>query len=364
MTKTQHQLSIRQIIQETKDAITIEFDHPKDEKIPYKPGQFFTVLVNIEGESLRRAYSLCTSPLTDEYPAITVKRVDQGKVSNFLHDNLKQGDTLEVLPPMGVFTTDFEANQARHLILFGGGSGITPLMAILKTALQAEPQTIVSLIYANRDQQSIIFQDKINELKTTYSERFNIVHILEKAPLFWSKGYKGRVSTKVLKKILQELPQKDIAQTAYFMCGPSGMMNQITTSFQELSLPIDQLKKESFGISPEDAAQKEAKNVAQELQSDESEEAQTRKVKVIYAGEEYEFEVTPDKTILESAQSLDIDLPYSCQSGMCTACMGLCISGKVQLDEEDALTPKELEKGYVLTCVGHPVTDDVIIQID
>ena len=364
MTKTQYQLGIRQVIQETKDAITVEFEHPSDEKIQYKPGQFFTVLIDINGESLRRAYSLCTSPKTDDYPAITIKRVDQGKVSNFLNDNLKAGDTLNVLPPMGTFTTEFNVDQSRHIILFGGGSGITPLMAILKTALHTEPQTIVSLVYANRDQQSIIFKDKIDDLKAKYPDRFNVVHVLEKAPLFWSKGYKGRISTKTLKKILHDLPQKSSENTDYFMCGPGGMMNQIINSFKELSLPIDRLKKESFGISPDEAAKKEAQNVAQELQNNSSEEVKTRKIKVIYAGEEYEFDVDPDKTILETAQSLDIDLPYSCQSGMCTACMGLCISGKVQLDEEDALTPKELEKGYVLTCVGHPMTDDVIIQID
>lgn len=364
MTVTHYHLKIRKITQETKDALTVEFEHPEDQKISYQAGQFLTLLVNIQGESLRRAYSLCTSPLTDEFPAVTIKRVAGGKVSNYLNDTLKIGDVLEVLSPMGAFTTQYDANQARHLILFAGGSGITPMMAILKTALKEEPQTLVSLVYANRDSQSIIFKEQIEKLQQTYSERLQVIHILEKAPLFWSKGYKGRISTKILKKILQDLPQMGTEATAYFMCGPNGMMNQIIQSFKELKLPIDRLKKESFGISPEEAAQKEEQNVAQEMDNQKSEAPKSYQVKVIYAGETYEFEVPPHKTILETAQSLDIDLPYSCQSGMCTACMGRAISGKVKLDEEDALTPKELEQGYVLTCVGHPLTDDVVIKID
>lgn len=355
-------LSVKNITQETSDAITIEFSQPETEKISYKAGQFLTILVSIQGESLRRAYSLCTSPIVDENPAVTVKRVAGGKVSNYLNDNLKPGDTLEVMEAAGVFTTDYEESRKRHLILFGGGSGITPLMALLKTTLVAEPQSIVSLVYANRDAQSIIFKDQLEELIKKYQGRLRVIHVLEKAPIFWQKGYKGRINTSILKKILKALPESSPEQTEYFMCGPSGMMNQISSSFQELKLPLEKLHKEVFGISPEEAAQRKAQVAAANPQDED--ELKDREIKVIYGGDTFVFTVPPDKTILETAQSLDIDLPYSCQSGMCTACMGRCTSGKVKLDEEDALTPGEIESGYVLTCVGHPMTDNVVIEIE
>ncbi|MEO1652034.1 MAG: ferredoxin--NADP reductase, partial [Bacteroidota bacterium] len=338
MSVKQLSLKVHQVVKVTADAIKVEFEPPEVGPLQYKSGQFLTLLVQVDQENLRRAYSLCSSPLTDPHPAVAIKRVDKGKVSNFLNDQLKAGDEIEVLEPMGVFTTEFDAAHKRHVVLFGGGSGITPLMSILKSLLKEESQSRISLIYANRDQDSIIFKEELEELVQQHSDRFTIVHVLEKAPMFWSKGHKGRLSTKLLKKILNKLPDWGSSQTEYFMCGPSGMMTQITKSFKELGLPVDKLKKESFGISPEEAAAKKAKSVAEELASDSSEELKEREIKVIYAGEEHVFTVAPDKTILETAQSLDIDLPYSCQSGMCTACMGRCTSGKVKLDEEDALT--------------------------
>lgn len=363
MSVKHYQIPVRNIIKETADAITIEFENPKQENILYKSGQFLTLLLQIQGESVRRAYSLCTSPLTDEYMAVTVKRTKGGKVSNYLNENLKIGDTIEILEPMGVFTTEFDVTNARHLILLGGGSGITPLMSLLKTALAVEKDTIVSLIYANRDNDSIIFKKKIEDLQTQYKGRLNVVHILEKAPLFWAKGYKGFLNAKTLQKILSTLPQKSIEQTEYFMCGPAPMMDVIQQAFTELKLPLEKLRKENFGTSPEEAAQKKAE-LAVEKNIPTNTEAKTYSVKVLYDKQEYTFDVSPDKTILQTALSMDIDLPYSCQSGMCTACMGKCISGKVHLDEEDALTPKELAQGYVLTCVGHPMSEDVVIVID
>lgn len=362
MNNKHYHLKVRNIVQETEDAISIEFENPTQENILYKPGQFLTLILNINGESLRRAYSLCTSPLSDEYMAVTVKRTKNGKVSNYLNENLKKGDEIEILEPTGMFTTEFDASQKRHLVLFGGGSGITPLMAILKTALVVEAETKVSLIYANRDSDSIIFKKQIEALQQNYKTRLQVVHVLEKAPLFWTKGYKGLLNTKTIKKILDSLPQMDKEKTEYFMCGPAPMMDVIHQAFIDLKLPLDKLRKESFGLSPEEAAQKRAELALQNPQN--SNVLQAREVKVIYAKEEFVFTVPPDKSILDTALSLDIDLPYSCRSGMCTACMGKCTSGKVKLDEEDALTPKELQQGYVLTCVGHPLTDDVVIEID
>ncbi|NJL11882.1 MAG: oxidoreductase [Microscillaceae bacterium] len=282
-------LKVKEIVPETTEAITLVFDHPETGKMAYQAGQFLTLLLNIEQQSVRRAYSLCTSPTTDEYPAITVKKVEKGLVSNYLHQTLRPGSVLEVLPPMGQFTTAFDAQQTRHLILLAGGSGITPLMAILKAALAEEPQSQVSLLYANRDPQSIIFKEALEKFQTQYPERFRVVHLLEKAPLFWNKGHKGRISTKLLKKILDSWPSFDSTHTEYYMCGPGGMMQQITQSFTELGLPLDNLRKESFGVSPEEAAQKAAAVLPAATLS----ALPAYTVLVKYAGEEYTFDVPP-----------------------------------------------------------------------
>ncbi len=362
MSNTHYQLKVRNIVSETDQAIVIEFENPANQPLAYQSGQFLTLLLNIDGEPIRRAYSLCTSPAVDEFPAVTVKRVAGGKASNYLNDHLKKGDTIEVIEAQGMFTTEYDASQKRHRILLGGGSGITPLMSILKSTLQKEPQSIVSLIYANQNNASVIFKKQLEDLQNQYADRLKVVHVLEKTPLLWSKGYKGRLDSKLLKKILQTLPALEPSQTEYYLCGPSGMMQQVETSFQELGLPLESLRKESFGVSPQEAAEKRAAVV--EKSKEEGLIAQTYNIKVIYAGEEFVFDVPADQTILETALKQDIDLPFSCQSGMCTACMGRCTSGKVVLDEEDALTPKELEQGYVLTCVGHPMSEGVVIEID
>ncbi len=352
------QLSIKSIRMETADALTIVFDQPQEGPLQYHAGQFLTLVLAIEGKSVRRAYSLNTAPSLDKYPAVTVKRVENGLVSNFIHDTLKEGDSIEVLEPMGQFTTEIKPQQARHVVLLGGGSGITPLMALLKDILSHEPESQVSLIYANRDPESIIFREGLKEWAQKFPERFRVLHILEDPKDFAEPHYAGRLNTPVLREMLGRLSLNESKQLEYFMCGPGGMMQQIEKSFSELGIPMEQLRKESFGISPEEAAQKKAERV------EDGENLQSREVKVQYAGETYTFKVSPDKTILQAAMDHDIDLPYSCQSGMCTACMGRTSSGKVEMEEEEALTPKEIEQGYVLTCVGHPKTDDVVIIID
>ncbi|CAN5476918.1 ferredoxin--NADP reductase [soil metagenome] len=351
-----HNLQVREIIKETADAITIVFNHPENKKIQYKAGQFLTLIMTINGERIRRAYSMCTSPLVDDYPAVTVKVVEGGKMSGFLIKNLKVGDIIEVMEPMGHFTTDLLEKNKRHIILFGGGSGITPLMAILKSILYGEPQSIISLIYANRDENSVIFKDKIKELQHKFTGRFNVIHVLDNAPLNW-QGPSGLLNPDMLKKILAELPIWSPENTQYLMCGPEGMMNNVENTLNAFGISKDKIFKESFvaGTINKAEAAKQAEVV--------KEESTAHEVTIIYDGEEYKFVVEPGKTILETALDLDIDLPYSCQSGLCTACRGKRLSGKVKMDEEEGLSEQELQEGYVLTCVGHPLTSDVKIEI-
>jgi ring-1,2-phenylacetyl-CoA epoxidase subunit PaaE len=349
-----YDLQVKNIIQETKDAISIVFGHPADETIKYKAGQFLTLIANVNGKEIRRAYSLCTSPFVDQDLAVTVKRVENGLMSNWLPDNLKAGASMRIMEPMGQFTTEINAANKRHIILFAGGSGITPMMSIIKTILTQEPDSICSLIYCNRDIDSIIFKNEFEKLEITHEGRFHVIHILDNAPMNW-QGYSGLLNHDMLTRLFERIPDWGIASTTYLMCGPEGMMKNVESLLSARSIPKEKIFKESFVQGTIDKDEKKEPAVGGELKA--------REVTIRYDGQEYKVMVPPNKAILETALDQGIDLPYSCQSGLCTACRGKALSGKVKLDEEEGLSKSERDEGYVLTCVGHPLTDDVVIEI-
>jgi ring-1,2-phenylacetyl-CoA epoxidase subunit PaaE len=225
------------VIQETRDAISIVLQQPEP-KIKYKSGQFLTLIVPIQNKEVRRAYSLCTSPFTDEDMAVTVKRVENGLMSNWLLDNLKPGRKLKIMEPMGQFTT----NRKRHLIMFAGGSGITPMMSIIKSILMQEPDSIVSLIYCNRDIDSVIFKAELDKLETKYEGRLHVIHILDQAPMNW-QGYSGLLNHDMLTKLFERIPDWGIEKTTYLMCGPEGMMKNVETLLAQRHIPREKILK-------------------------------------------------------------------------------------------------------------------------
>ncbi len=315
------ELTVKNIIQETKDSISLVFEQPTSGKLNYKSGQFLTLIATVQGKEVRRSYSLCSSPFVDEDLVVMVKRVDNGLMSNWLPENLKPGQKVKVLEPLGNFTTDYDKSKKRHLIMFAGGSGITPMMSILKSLMVQEPDSICSLIYCNRDIDNVIFKNELDQRQAQYEGRVHVIHVLDNAPMNW-QGYSGLLNKEMLVKLFERIPNWGLEKTTYLMCGPEGMMKNVDV----------------FG------------NKAHE-------------VTVRYDGQEYRFVVEPNRTILETALDQGIDLPYSCQSGLCTACRGRALSGQVKLDEEEGLSQSERAEGYVLTCVGHPITDDVVIEI-
>jgi ring-1,2-phenylacetyl-CoA epoxidase subunit PaaE len=348
-----YDLTVKDIIQETKDAISIVFEQPAGEKISYKSGQFLTLIVSIGGKEVRRAYSLCTSPFTDPDLAVTVKRVEKGLMSNWLPDNLKKGTKVKIMEPMGQFTTEYNKDRKRHIIMFAGGSGITPMMSIIKSILTQEPESIVSLLYGNRDIDSIIFKNELDKWETKYEGRLHVIHALDNAPMNW-QGYSGLLNHEMLTKLFERIPDWGVEKTTYLMCGPEGMMKNVESLLELRSIPKEKIFKESFVQGTIDKKE-EAPATSGALQE--------REVTIRYDGQEFKVVVPPNKSILETALDQGIDLPYSCQSGLCTACRGKALSGKVKLDEEEGLSASERAEGYVLTCVGHPLTDDVVIEI-
>ncbi len=343
-------LKVKEVVKETPDAVTISFKQPLFKKVKYKSGQFLTLVLNIDGKSVSRSYSMSSTPTLDSLVSITVKRVEGGLVSNYLNTQVKPGDTIKVMEPVGNFTFEADKNNNRHIVLFGAGSGVTPLMSILKNVLFFEPNSIVSLVYGNRNEQSIIFKQKLEELKSKFGERFNLVYSLSQPQNQW-EGYKGRIDEAVCLNVLNLLPKHEA--TEYYICGPDGMMEQVKAGLKKAKVAAKNIHMESFTAS------------------NESEEALAKlgdmgdkSVKIIIQGDEYQITVPAKKSILDVGLDEGLDMPFSCQSGLCTACMGKCTSGEVKMTDNDSLSADDVAAGYVLTCVGHPASDNVVIEFD
>lgn len=353
-------LKIKEITHETPDAVTLHFWHPLNEVVKYQPGQFLTLLLPQNGSKVRRSYSMSSSPYTDVSLAITVKRLPGGFASEYLTQEVKVDDVLEVMEPMGHFVPKIDADQKRSVVLIGAGSGITPLMSIAKSVLMVEPESTVYLFYGNRNEESIIFKDQLNALQAKYGERLQLIYTLSQPSAAWS-GETGRLNKSQILKIMEGLPKLDSAATDYYLCGPEDMMEEAKRALDILAVPAERIHKESFLTA---TTAKAHGDVTEAPEATDDDSPKGHEVTVLYEGSEYKFRVEPHQTVLEAALDLDIDLPYSCQAGMCTACMGRCVSGKVHLDEEDALSQSELEAGFILTCVAHPMSDDVVLEVE
>jgi ring-1,2-phenylacetyl-CoA epoxidase subunit PaaE len=296
-----YHLRVKEVVRETEDAISIIFERP-DSYLEYKSGQFLTLIMEIDGSEVRRSYSFSSSPFTDEHLAVTIKRVEGGLMSNYLNEQIKPGDEIQVMEPMGTFTTEFAAGNKRHLIMFAGGSGITPFMSHIKSLLIEEPDSIASLIYANRNINSIIFKQELEELQRNYEGRFRLINILDDAPVNW-QGHSGLLNHEMLTRLFERIPDWGPDKTVYLMCGPEGMMNNVETLLSLQNISKELIFKESFVVG----------TIGKEEKKESLSEDGLHEVTVIYDGEEFKFEVEPGVTILESALDQGIDLPYSCQ---------------------------------------------------
>jgi ring-1,2-phenylacetyl-CoA epoxidase subunit PaaE len=345
-----YSLKVKQVIRETSEAITIKFENAS-EPISYKSGQFITLILDIDGKEVRRSYSLNSAPAIDQDLSVSVKAVSNGLVSNLLNQKTKAGDVLKVIEPMGNFYFEPKADLKRHIILVGAGSGITPLFSILKSVLHKEPQSKVSLIYGNRTKESIIYHQELDDLKKKFEDRLNLVHVLSRPDENWT-GLTGRINESLVTSLIEKLAPINHKEALYFMCGPKGLMEETVKSLELLQVPKTNIHRESFGADSTGAAPIPS-----------SSPKGKSKVTIIEGKKKYEFEVDPKDTILETALKLGHNLPYSCQSGMCTACMGKCTSGKVHMENADGLTENEIKNGYVLTCIGHPASEEVVIQL-
>jgi ring-1,2-phenylacetyl-CoA epoxidase subunit PaaE len=352
------QMRVVEITRETADAVTLHFEHPNKNSIPYLPGQFLTLILPLNGEKVRRSYSLSSIPAEAPRLSVTVKRVKEGLVSNYLCSHLQVGDVVEVMEPMGHFTLQTNPANSRIIYLFGAGSGITPLMSIAKAVLLEEPASRVVLLYGNRNEASIIFKNQLEQLQTASGGRLLVEHVLSQPLTSWV-GLRGRLNRSTVVKILEKLELPPPQDAQFYLCGPVDMMLEVKEALSLLQVPADRIHKETFVHTLQDTPPQQG-----EVGGNESQNQLARQVVTVqYDGAEYQVEVPSGQTILEAALDQGVDLPFSCQAGLCTACRGKCLSGKVQLEEQDGLSEEELAEGYVLTCVGHPLTRDVVIEI-
>ena len=362
-------LTVVELTHETPDAVTIHLERADRQPIPSQPGQFLTLILPCGpgGKTERRAYSLSSTPHEAPRLSVTVKRVEGGLVSNYLLDTVHVGQEIQAMAPLGNFTLVPSPKAARSLVLIGAGSGITPLMSMLKAVLKTETRSHVLLIYGNRNEESVIFQQQLHALEAGSGGRLQVEHVYSQptGPV-GPHQHTGRLNRNMLLRILEQRHQFPAEQAEYFLCGPEGLMTEARAALDILGVPASRVRRESFVAATDTfeaaAAAQPAAGTASAAASAGS-SGGTRSVTINYEGSEYVLDVSPKQTILEAALDLDIDLPYSCQAGLCTACRGKCLSGEVTLDEREGLSDAELKQGYILTCVGHPATDGVVIEI-
>ena len=346
-------LKVASVERETEDAVTIHLKQPLLRKIQYAAGQYLTLEVDADGGKGCRAYSISSTPGLDKTLSITVKRIAGGQVSNRLVQGLSAGDSLRTLGARGRFIFSPQAGERRHLVLFAAGSGITPVFSILKSALHFEPGSRVSLIYGNRNTDSVIFRDKLERLQAMFPDRLRVLHVLSRpdAPC----DHSGRLTRERVVEVLAALPTWDAGRTEFYACGPGGMMEEVTAGLAACGVPASAIHMESFS-PPKPAAAPAAIAGAQSG-------ASTR-VHLDLHGEPVEFTVAPGQTLLEAALASGLQPPFSCRSGFCTACMCTRLSGEIRMREEHGLSAAEVKQGHALMCIGYPISDELRLRIE
>jgi ferredoxin-NADP reductase len=342
-------LRVVRVVRETPDAVTLVLEDPSGAPVTFLPGQFFTVIVTVDGVSLRRAYSASCAPGAEgaSRVSLTIKRVEGGKVSHFLNDHMKPGMELEVLGPSGSFTPEPSAGGARHLVLLAGGSGITPLISIARTVLATEPATSVSLIYGNRREQDILFREALDALARQYEGRFRLRYVLSEPPEGWRGGV-GILNRYVVEDEISALPGMDAGPATWFICGPDRMMGEARAALRSWGVKPERIREERF-TQPHLRASAPATSVQA-----------PQPVEFHLRGTSRSVTVGPGMSMLEAGIAAGLPLRYSCTMGGCGTCRVKLREGQVAMEEPNCLMPEEREQGQVLACISRPVTPVVV----
>lgn len=348
-------LRVRAIKPETRDAVTVIFDVPPEleDRFRYLQGQHLTVRARIDGEEVRRSYSIC-SAVQDRTLRVAVKRQPGGTFSNWLMERVKPGDVLEVMPPEGRFYVPLSATHTKHYVAFAAGSGITPILSIIKTTLLTEPNSHFTLFYGNRASSTILFREELAELKDLYLDRFGLFHVMTREHQDVDI-LNGRIDGEKTEQFLRQFCRfEDIDEV--FLCGPQEMVNSIAARLKEMGFPPSNIKIELFTVS-ENEQQIRRKTAAVE-------DSTACEVTLILDGVAQHFTMQRNETVLDAALAHGIDVRHSCKSGVCATCRTKLVEGQVDMDANYALEDYEVARGFILSCQSYPVTDHVTVDFD
>jgi ring-1,2-phenylacetyl-CoA epoxidase subunit PaaE len=351
-----YSLRVAEIVPETDEANSILFEVPEELKsaFRFKAGQHLTLRADIGGEEVRRNYSLCVAPDAGEI-RVTVKRIAKGVFSNWVGDELKPGDTLDVMTPHGSFTTEFDSAAERRYVGFAGGSGITPVISLIRTALAAEPRSRFTLFYGNRDSNSVIFLEALAALKDRYMGRFELYHFLsdEEGDV---ELFNGMLNRETCDEAIEHLVDDPTAIDAWFICGPGPMMDAAEKALLEKDVAKDRIHIERFTAGRPSAALAAQIAALQEVAA-----GQTISVTLDGRTRKVEFSAA---NILDSAREAGLPAPFACKAGVCATCRAKVTKGKVEMAARYGLTDEEVAAGYVLTCQSVPVGEGVAVDYD
>lgn len=352
-----HPLAIKKIQHETSDCISVEFDIPESlkENFQYKQGQSLTMRAMINGEEIRRTYSICSSPGDNEL-RIAIKKAEGGLFSTLANEKWKASDIIEVMQPVGKFYVELNPANKKNYLGIAAGSGITPLLSIIKTTLRTEPNSSFTLVYGNKSRSSIIFFEELEGLKNKYLQRFNLINILSRertdAPINF-----GRIDTEKLNELSKQLDYNSFDNT--FICGPEEMIFSSKDFLEKKGIDKKKIHFELFTTPGEKKS---------EVRSHESGEDNGPKSRITIKldGRSFDFDLSLNSaaTILDAALKEGADLPFACKGGVCCTCKARLLEGEVSMDVHWGLEDDEVEQGYILTCQSHPKTEKVVVDFD
>ncbi len=354
-------LRVSRIRRETDDCVSIVFDVPADltETFQFIQGQYLTLRTEINGEDLRRSYSIC-SGVDDNELRVAVKKVPGGRFSTYANEGLKVGDELQVMPPMGRFYTELKPEQSRHHVAFAAGSGITPVLSLIKTTLAREPKSTFTLFYVNKTSTSVIFKRELEDLKDRHLSRFRLFHILTREPGDLEM-LSGRLDEGRCGEICRTFLDVNRAD-AFFICGPEPMIHAVKDSLSQMGVDSAKIHFELFTTS---AAAPSRADVHPAGQAEQKKQTGASRVEIVLDGNRMEFDLAYEgKNVLDAALARGADLPFSCKGGVCCTCRALLVEGEVHMDVNYSLEPDELERGYILTCQAHPRSEKIVVDFD
>ena len=356
-----YSLRISDISQETESAVCLSFFVPEQlkEKFHFTQGQHLTLRQTIDNQEVRRSYSIC-SGIDDNNLKVAIKAIDGGVFSTFANTQLKANDSIDVMPPQGDFNTELSSGNAKKYMCICAGSGITPILSIVKSILSSEPDSQVTLLFGNKNSSTIMFKDELGFLKNRYLTRFNWLNILSREEQDTDILF-GRLDNKKGSQ-LHASHLIDIAGTdEFFLCGPESMISEVSRGLRSSGVDEEKIHYELFFASAEDAQAVVEKHHARASQY----AGQQAEVTVTVGGRSSRFKLAADgENILDAALNNGADLPFSCKGGVCATCKAKLLEGQVDMDLNHALSDKELAEGFILTCQSHPVSDTVVVDFD